>query len=218
MKRIVRLNAVENIWPEGILGMDRYSLHPNEALSPQKLMICGVSFASPIFAFLNTLNRNNRYSLFKPKTSRRNIGFNNLLLRGSLNKLREVQYFFVLSVNITFVMIFAMRGRIREIKLFTKLFREAQLYLAAFRNRINSEVLDVVTPTKDKTAVLPINLTYRLLTFSNQENKLQTLLTFLSYKDCEFMCEKVVYTHEETKTATELAEGYQVKLLWEGKK
>ncbi len=224
MKRIVRFNAVENICPEGILGMSQYSLHPNEGLSPQKI-ICGISCASIIFAFLNTLNINDRYCLFELKAAPQNIRFENLLLRGLSNKLREVQYFLVLSVNITFVMIFAMGGRIRKVKNVTNLFREAQLYLAKVRNGIKSEVLhQAVTPAKDKTAfytepaVLPINLRYWLLTIFNQEEKVQTLLTFLNYRDCEFMCEQVVYTYEETKTAKELFEGYQVELLWEGKK
>ena len=224
MKRIVRFNAVENICSEGILGMNQYRLHPNEGLSPQKI-ICGMSCASPIFAFLKTLNINDRYSLFKLKLVQGNIGFENLLLRGLSNKLREVQYFLVLSVNITFVVIFRMAARIREIKNLAELFREAQLYLAKVSNRIKSEVLhQVVTSAKDNTAfdaspdVLPINLRYWLLTIFNQEQKVQTLLTFLNYRDCEFMCEQVVYTYEETKTAKELFEGYQVELLWEGKK
>lgn len=184
-----------------------------------------MSCASIIFAFLNTLNINEGYSLFKLKAASRNIRFENLLLRELLNKLREVQYFLFLSVNITSVMIFAMGARIREIRNVPKLLREAQLYLAKVPNGIKSEVLhQAVTPAKDKTAfcaepvVLPINFRYWLLTIFNQEEKVQTLLTFLNYRDCEFMCEQVVYTYEETKTAKELFEGYQVELLWEGKK
>lgn len=167
MKRIVRLNAVENICPEGILGMNQHSLHPNEDVSPQKLIICGVSLASPIFAFLNKLNTNNFNSLFKSQNIHRNIRFNNLLLPELLNKLREVVDFL------------------------------------AFYSEL---------------AVLPINLAYQPLTIFNQEDKVPTLPIFLGNRDCEFMCEKVVYTYEDTKTASYLIEDYQVELLWEGKK
>lgn len=167
MKRIVRLNAVENICPKGILGMNQYSFHPDESLFPQKLIICGVSIASPIFDFLNTVNIDIRNSLFKLLTIYQNIRFNNLLLGKLLNKLQEVLDF--LAFN-------------------------------SFRG------------------VLPINLTYQPLTIFNQEDRVLTLLTFLSNRDCEFMREKVVYSYEDTKTATYLTEGYQMQLLWEGKK
>lgn len=167
MKRIVRLNAVENICPEGILGMNQYCLHSNEGLSPQKLIICGVSFASLIFDFLNTVYINIRNRLFKLKTIPGNIRFNNLLLGELLNKLEEVLDF--LAFN-------------------------------SFQ------------------AVLPVNLTYQPLTIFNQEHRNPPLLAFLSNRDCEFMCEKVVYTYEDTKTAKELSEGSQMGLRWEGKK
>ncbi|MGB6295633.1 MAG: hypothetical protein WBF90_05530 [Rivularia sp. (in: cyanobacteria)] len=224
MKRIVRLNAVENICPEGILGMNQYSLGKNVSLSSQNLLNCGV-IASRIFAFLNAQNINDRHSLFKLKTAPRNIEVNNLLLGELLNKLREVQYFFVLSVNITFVMIFAMGGRIRKIEHITQLLKKVHLYFASLCNRIKPEVLDlVVTPAEHKKvfysekAVLPMKLTYRLLTIFKQEDNIQTLLAFLSNRDCEFMCEKVVYTNKETKTVEEFAPSYQMELLWEGKK
>lgn len=166
MKRIVRLNAVENICPEGILGMNQYSLHSNESLSPQKLIICGVSFASPIVDFLNTVNINIRNSLFKLKTIPLNMRFNNLLLRELLNKLGEVY----------FLAFYSFQG------------------------------------------VLSINLTYHSLTLFDREDRVENLLRFLTNKDCDFMCEKVVYAYEETKTASYLTEGYQMELLWEGKK
>lgn len=166
MKRIVRLNAVENICPEGILGMNQYSLHSNEGLSPQKI-ICGVNFTSPIFDFLNAVNIDIRKSLLKPKRIPVNIRLNNLLLGEFTNKLGEVVNFLAVS---------------------------------SFQG------------------VLPINLTYQPLAIFNQEDRVPTLLTFLSNRDCEFMCEKVVYTYEDTKTATYLTEGYQMELLWEDKK
>ncbi len=180
MKRIVRLNAVENICPEGILGMNQHSLHPNESLSPQKLIICGVSLASPILVFPNTLNINNRNILFRLKTALRNIRFNSLLSSKLLNQLREVLSFLVLWVSITVVVIFAMGRKIRVREYATDFFREAQLYLVKVRNRMKFEVL------------------HRVAT--------------------QFMCEKVVYTYKDTKTVQELAQSYQMELLWEGKK
>ena len=166
MKRIVRLNAVENICPEGILGMNQYSWHSNEGLSPQKLIICGVSFASPIVDFLNTVNINIRNSLFKLKAIPLNIEFNNLLLRKLLNKLGELCFFAFYSFQ----------------------------------------------------GVLSINLTYHPFTLFDLELRVANLLRFFSHRDCEFMCEKVVYIYEDRKTATELTEGYQMELLWEGNK
>jgi len=139
MKRIVRLNAVENICPEGILGMNQHSLHPEESLSPQKLTISGVNFASPILAFINTLNRNNGNSLFVLKTALRNIQSLNILLLGLLNKSSEVVSFLLLSASIALAITFGMGGTREKIEQVNCSSREPQLGLVKARNCIKSE-------------------------------------------------------------------------------
>ncbi|MDY6898830.1 MAG: hypothetical protein SWZ49_12225 [Cyanobacteriota bacterium] len=115
MKRIIRLNAVENICSAMLLGINQHSLHPEDSLSPQKLTISGASFASPILAFLNTLNKNNVITLFVLNTAFENIGLLNASLPGLLNRCGEALSSLFLSARTTFVIAFEMKVR-RKIK------------------------------------------------------------------------------------------------------
>lgn len=120
MKRIIRLNAVENICPVMLLGMNQHSLHPKESLSPQKLAISRVSVASPNLVFLNTLNTNSAITLSKSATT-----FENIHLLGSLslrlvNRFCEILSSVVLSTSNPFLISFEMksRGKIEQVRVY----------------------------------------------------------------------------------------------------
>ena len=143
MKRIIRLNAVENICPAMLLGMNQHSLHPKESLSPQKLTITGVNFASLILASLNTLNTNNVTSLFTLNIAFGNIRLFNALLPSLLLRSCEVLSYLVFSVClITFEM--EARRKIQQLSIYLN---QPQLDLVKVLNCIKAKfVLPALLP------------------------------------------------------------------------
>ena len=204
MERIVRLNAVEYLWPAGILGMNQHSLHPKEGLFPQKLKISGVNFI--ILAFLNALNTINGNSLFTLQIAPSTLRFLGVLLRALLNKSWEVVSSFVLWVSMNFVMISASKRRAKEIRQITCFFRKTKVWLVKVRNPMEPECLidtsghEVKKYFYDNTAVSPINWSFSwLLTIFNEENKVKIPLTLLTGRVCLLMHEKATSTYEDTQ-------------------
>ena len=138
MKRIIRLNAVENTCPAMLLGMNQHSLHPKESLSPQKLTITGVNFASLILASLNTLNTNNVTSLFTLKIAFGNIRLFNALLPSLLLRSCEVLSSLFFSVSTTCVITFEMGVR-RKIQQLSIYLNQPQLGLVKVLNFIKAK-------------------------------------------------------------------------------
>ncbi|AFY52990.1 hypothetical protein Riv7116_0386 [Rivularia sp. PCC 7116] len=220
MERIVRLNAVENLWATGISGMNEHSLHPNKGLFSQKLKISGVNFITLVF--LNALNKINANSLFTLKIAPSNLRFLGVLLRALLNKSLEVVSSSVLSVSMNFEIISVMKRKAKEIRQITCLFTKTQLCLVKVPNLIEPEFLveqsryGVKKAFYDNTAVLPISWSFSwLLTIFNQVNKVKIPLTLLTDRVCQLMHEKVASTYEDTQFREEkLAEAFTVKLRW----
>ncbi|MEO1559408.1 MAG: hypothetical protein AAFS12_07160 [Cyanobacteria bacterium J06632_19] len=204
MERIVRLNAVENLWPAGILGMNQHSLHPKERLFPQKLKISGVNFI--FLAFLNALNTINANSLFTLKIAPSTLRFLGVLLRALLNKSWEVVSSLVLWVSMNFVMISASKRRAKEIRQITCFFRKTKVWVVKVSNPMEPKFLidtrrhEVKKYFYDNTAVSPINWSFSwLLTIFNEESKVKIPLTLLTGRVCLLMHEKAASTYEDTQ-------------------
>ncbi|MCJ8279019.1 MAG: hypothetical protein MJK14_03500 [Rivularia sp. ALOHA_DT_140] len=195
MKRIIRLNAVENICPQGILGMNHHSLHSEEGLFPQQRTIYGVILASLILTSLNKLNISNRNSLFGLQTTLRNIGFLVVLLWGLLNKSWNLLSYLVLLVSFIFGMGEGAK-KIESVRWFSKELKQwllracnwikyefcSHLYSLNPVLQMSPVILDA-SSSRDKTAfynklaVFVINLPYQLLAIFNREDKAQTLVS-----------------------------------------
>ncbi|MBV6623619.1 MAG: hypothetical protein KI793_11900 [Rivularia sp. (in: Bacteria)] len=219
MERIVRLNAVENLWSAGIVGMNQHSLHPEEGLFSQSTIIFGVNFI--VLAFLNALNTVDANGFFTVKIAPSNLRFLGVLLRALLNKSLEVVYFLVLSVSINFVMISVMRRKAKEITE-TCFFKKRQLRSVKVRNPIEPEFMvdsslyRVIEAFYDSTAVSPTNWSISwLITIFNQQNKVKILFALLTNRFCQLMYGKAASAYGNTQfREEELAKPYTVELRW----
>lgn len=214
MKRIIRLNAVENTCPAMLLGMNQHSLHPKESLSPQKLTIAGVSFSSLILAFLNALNINNVTTLFALNIAFENIRLFNALLPSLINRSCKVLSSLVCSVSTIFMITWEMevRRKIQQVRIYLN---QPQLDLVKALNCIKTKfgkppllpfhpprqfwgVMSLYMVIKSwkakKVAVLAKNLwLIVLLTIFNQQEKVEALVSSLINSNYKKIYERVAY-------------------------
>lgn len=150
-----------------LLGMNQHRLHPEESLSPQKLTISGVNFASPLLAFLNT---NNVIALSELNIPFEKIGLLNASLPNLLNKSYKLLSCLVLSSSITFVIAFEMKVR-RKIKQVSIYLNEPQLGLLKAINYINAKfaipALLAVYPPRQIWGVMSLYMVRKSWTVQN---------------------------------------------------
>jgi hypothetical protein len=224
MERIIRLNAVEILCQLGIVGMNQHSLHPDEHLAPQKLTISGVSFASLIEDFLNTANTKLVNNLFASTGGDENTLVLRALLQALLNNALEAFSSIVFGGNMTFLLIFIIRRKVREIAQVSRFFKKVGLWIVKVSLLFLLEFIlreQIKIRRKkafyNKAAISLNNLPYPLLYILNREN-IQIQLALNRKRNYEFMCGKVDFTYEDTLFKEKLAEVCQIELLLEGKK
>lgn len=94
-----------------LLGMNQHSLHPKKSLSPQRLVISGVSVALPNLFFSNTLNKNSVTTLYMLAKALENIRLLSSFSLSLVNKSGEILSSVILSTSSTFLISFKMKSR-----------------------------------------------------------------------------------------------------------